>query len=243
MVDQSKSPLGMVEIKRRRGRIAGFGSAPVPTEVLWCGTNRPRRKHGQRRNGWSFPPAVRELLLQQTQGQTVLHLFGGLADFGIRMDLDPATKPHVVADAFLPPFPRDSFDVVIIDPPYATMRSQEKMALMWAAAWIARRSIYWFHTVWIATDRTMPLERAWLIRVGDQCAIRTLQQFGVREPKHTPLGPGQFKRGHALKYNRWARAGEPLPFSSSFTIGRELSEPMPPTGQAKTRVFMGDWNA
>lgn len=84
---------GMVEIHRRRGRIAGFAKPPCQVETLWCGTNRPRKKFGRRRNGWSFPPAVRELLLQQTKGSTVLHLFGGLADFGVRLDVDPETKP------------------------------------------------------------------------------------------------------------------------------------------------------
>jgi hypothetical protein len=71
---------GLVTIRRKKGRIAGFANAPCPVDVLWCGTNRPRKKYGERKNGWSFPPAVRELLLQETQGLTVLHLFGGQAD-------------------------------------------------------------------------------------------------------------------------------------------------------------------
>ena len=207
--------LARVKIVRKRGRIAGFaghGATACPVDVILCGTNRPRRKHGNRRNGWSFPPAVRELLLQETQGQTVVHLFGGQADFGIRMDIDPATRPHVVGDAFLPPFPRDFCDAAIIDPPYRQLKSQEKMALMWAAGWIARKYVYWFSTVWISTDRSLPLRHAWLIRVGDQCAIRCLQKFEVREPKRTPLQPGQFTRGPALFYNRWQLQHPPLPF-------------------------------
>jgi hypothetical protein len=202
-----------VKIVRKRGRIAGFAKARVPVDVLLCGTNRPRRKYGNRRNGWSFPPAVRELLLQETQGLTVAHLFGGNADFGLRMDIDPATKPHVVGDAFLPPFPRDFCDVVVLDPPYQQLKAQEKMALMWAAGWIARKHVYWFSTVWIATDRSLPLVHAWLIRVGDQCAVRCLQKFEVREPKRTPLKPGEFTRGPALFYNRWQLQHPLLPFS------------------------------
>lgn len=200
--------IGLVTIRRKRGRIAGFAAPRIPVEVLWCGTNRPRKKYGRRANGWSFPPAVRELLLQECKGRTVLHLFGGQADFGLRMDIDIATHPHVVADAYLPPFPRDCFDAVIIDPPYENVNQQEKMALLWAAAWISRQNVYWFHTNWVASDRCLPLVHAWLIRVGDQCAVRCLQKFEVREPKHRPLKPGEFTRGEPLKYNRW-QAWEP----------------------------------
>ncbi len=215
---------GLVTIRRKRGRIPGFGKPNVPVEVLWCGTNRPRRKHGHRSNGWSFPPRVRELLLQECEGLTVVHLFGGHADFGVRLDLDPATKPDYIGDAFLPPFERDSFDVVILDPPYYHMNRQEIIALMRASAWVARRNIFWLHTVWIATNRHLPLEHAWLIRVGDQCAIRTLQKFGVREPKLRPLQPGEFTRGAPLKYNRWLKAGEKLPFDGFIHVGDDARE-------------------
>ncbi len=211
-----------IEIKRNRGRIAGFGRPRVPCEVLWCGTNRPRKKFGRRQNGWSFPPAVRELLIQSVLGQTVLHLFGGRADFGVRLDIDPSTKPHVVGDAWLPPFARDSFDVVILDPPYVRIQQQEKIALLRAAAWIARRRVYWFHTIWIATDRSLPLLRSWLIRVGDQCAVRCLQEFGIREPKLPPLE--KFTRGPAIRYNRWFRDDQQLlPLAPAPQLLREAS--------------------
>lgn len=210
---------GLVTIRRKRGRIAGFGAPPVPCDLLWCGTNRPRRKYGHRRNGWSFPPAVRELLLQECQGLTVLQLFGGLADFGVRLDIDPLTKPDVIGDAYLPPFARDSFDVVIIDPPYTRINRQEVIALLRAAAWIARRHIYWFHVVYVATNKVMPIEKLWFVRVGDQCNVRVLQKIRVDEPKLRPLQPGEFTRGEPLKYNRWIVAGEKLPFSGSIQIG------------------------
>jgi hypothetical protein len=187
---------------------------------------------------------VRELLLQETQDRTVVHLFGGRADFGVRLDIDPSLNPDVLGDAFLPPFARDSFDVVVLDPPYRRMGQQEIIALMCAAAWIARKHVYWFSTVWIATNRRLPLEHAWLIRVGDQCAIRTLQRFGVREPKLEPLKPGEFTRGPALKYNRWLKAGEPLPFTDSTQIGPMRSAQIVRPGgpkQISEGVFLGDW--
>lgn len=240
---------GFVEISRKRGRIAGFGSPSVPLELLWCGTNRPRKKFGQRRNGWSFPPAVRELLLQECQGSTVVHFFGGAADFGIRLDADSATNPHVLGDAFLPPFARDSFDHVILDPPYYQMRQQEKAALLRSACWVARLYVWWFHTIWIAADQSLQLDRAWLIRVGDQCAIRTLQRFKVCEPKREPLQLGDFKRGHALKYNRWARVIAGLPFGAGtidLTAGKQIEQDLFKSssfvsGPKANQVFTGDW--
>lgn len=237
-----KKPLGLVEISRKRGRIAGFGMPKVPVQILWCGTNRPRKKYGERKNGWSFPPAVRELLLQELAGKTALHLFGGRADFGYRLDLDTATNPDIVGDAFLPPFERDSFDAVILDPPYYAMRQQEKIALIRAAAWIARERVYWFHTVWIATDRHTPLQRAWLIRVGDQCAVRVLQEFKSLATKLPPLQAHEFTRGHPLIYKRWAERearGVNLPFPD-LTAGKQIA-PAPKDAGGKSGVYTGDW--
>ena len=205
---------GLVTIRRKKGRIAGFAAPSCPVDILWCGTNRPRKKHGRRANGWSFPPAVRELLLQETQGKTVLHLFGGLADFGARLDMDPETKPDVLGDAFLAHklFPRNSFDDVVLDPPYSICRKDETRNLIETSAWIARRYVWWFHTVSIATHRVTPLDRMWLVFCGDQCSMRTLQRFKVLEPKRRPPQFGDFKRGPAVKYNRWARVAAGLPF-------------------------------
>lgn len=165
-------------------------------EVLWC--SNQRRRMG---NGWAFPPNVRKLLIEITAGQSVLHLFGGQATWGRRLDIDSSLKPDVIGDAWLPPFKRDSFDVVIIDPPYAGINQQMKMQLLIAAGWIARTSVIWFHTQWIAGNAGCSPGRAWLVRVGDSCAVRCIQEFrlgsGKREPR--PF----FTRGPAIKYNRW----------------------------------------
>ena len=58
--------------------------------------------------------------------------------FGVRLDVDPATNPDVIGDAWLPPFAKDSFDVVILDPPYVRFNAQVKCALFRAAGWVAR---------------------------------------------------------------------------------------------------------
>lgn len=68
-------------------------------------------------------------------------------------------------------------------------------------------------SVRLHTESVLPEVRGWLIHVGDQCAVLCLQKFQVREPKRTPLKPGQFTRGPALFYNRWQLQHPPLPFS------------------------------
>jgi len=176
-------------------------------EVIWCAN----RSTPNRRNGWSFPPAVRRQIEQDSEGLTVLHLFGGRATFGSRLDIDPTTRPDVVGDAWLPPFARDSFDVVILDPPYFRLNQQEKQALLAGAAWVARRRVVWFHTIWIASDTRLHAERAWLVRVGDTCYVRCLQYFQVSTERKRP--PKRFfDRGPAMKYNRWLNGEMQLPF-------------------------------
>src|SRR3990172_6542917 len=148
--------------------------SPLPTS-LWCSNQRVGRS-----NLWSFPPKVDGLLREVTAGASVLHLFGGLCGWGTRLDIDPSTRPDVLGDAWLPPFPRDSFDVVILDPPYHGINQQMKNALFRGAAFVARESVWWFHTMWIAGDIAVSPRRAWFVRIGDTCAVRCLQEFHVR---------------------------------------------------------------
>lgn len=172
------------------------------TEVLWCSNNRQGMS-----NGWSFPPAVRRRLLADTAGMSVLHLFGGRSSFGTRIDVDPIVRPDVIGDAWLPPFRKESFDVVILDPPYVTMNAQVKTALFRAAGYIARRRVVWFATQWQAASGGLRAERGWLVRVGDSCQVRCLQYFTIEERR----GPvTHFKRGPAMKYNRWLAGSMPL---------------------------------
>ncbi len=177
-------------------------------DVLWC--SNQRRRTG---NGWAFPPNVSKLLIEITAGQTVLHLFGGQSTFGTRLDIDSTLKPDVIGDAWLPPFKRDSFDVVILDPPYAGINQQMKMQLLMAAQWIARNSVIWFHTQWIAGNAGLTADRAWLVRVGDSCSVRCIQVFRSGSGKRLPAP--FFTRGPAIKYNRWLGGQAGLPFGGA----------------------------
>jgi hypothetical protein len=166
-------------------------------EVLWC--SNPR---GGTKLGWKFPSNVRRRILADTAGKSVLHLFGGQAGFGTRLDVDVSIGPDVVGDAWLPPFAFDSFDVVVLDPPYYQhANAYAKATLFRAAAWIARERVIWFSTLWASAAGGLANERAWLVRCGDNHLVRALQYFHVSRPKLKPVV--HFKRGPAMKYNRW----------------------------------------
>jgi len=175
-------------------------------EALWC----PNARQGAA-NRWSYPPTVEKLLRDITAGRTVLQLFGGLSRWGTKLDIDPTTTPHVRGDAWLPPFARDSFDVVILDPPYAGINQQMKQMLIRGAAFVAREHVIWFHTQWVAPDSGMRRERSWLVRVGDSCACRCLIEWRV-VAREKPIPVLNFTRGPALKYRRWLAGEVSLPF-------------------------------
>ncbi len=181
-----------------------------PVEVLWC----PNARKGNS-NLWSFPPAVNKFLQAECSDGTALQLFGGCAKWGTRLDIDKNTRPHVIGDAFLPPFGRDSFDYVIIDPPYTHINCTLKTWLLRGAAMVARKRVYWFHTLWISTHPMLKLERAYLIRVGDHCVVRCLQVYGVKSDKPSSWPAPHFRRGPAIKYNRWIVQPESLPFGKA----------------------------
>jgi hypothetical protein len=184
-------------------------------ELLWC-TRSPVIRNGQ---GWTFPKTVRDLIVTENKGLSILHMFGGRADFGTRMDIDPFTRPDVVADAWMPPFRKGSFDVVILDPPYVgdfrNLNSQKLICLFLAAAWIARRRVIWFHPNWIDTKARVRFEKGWVVRVGRGCACRALQFFRVPAPSKKLKPPTHFQRGSAIRYNRWLAQPQGLPFGAS----------------------------
>jgi len=57
--------------------------------------------------------------------ERILHPFGGMAEFGMRVDLNPTVEPNFVADAHELPFEDEAFDLVILDPPYSDEEARE----------------------------------------------------------------------------------------------------------------------
>ncbi len=202
-------------------------SKKFPIEVLWC-----TRRRTSRHDGWAFPPQVESLLLEITKGKSVLQMFGGHARFGLRLDIDPQTRPDVLADAWLPPFGCDSFDFVILDPPYISLNQQQKLQLLMTAAWIAREAVVWFHTMWLDNEGPfMRLERAWLVRVGRNCRVRCIEIFRTSRSKQE--SSRWFRRGPQLRYNRWLQQPQGLAFGAGETPGEPRRAPDLPTADCR----------
>jgi hypothetical protein len=153
-------------------------------------------------DGWRFPAQVRTLL-ENRYGGDCIHLFGGKASFGIRLDIDPLVEPDVLGDAWQAPFRRDSARAVILDPPYAYVNSQMTSALMARAAWIAREEVAWFHNLWIESKiAELKLAQAWavVLRRGSS-VVRCLEIFTVAKDKRVPRD--YIERGPGVRFNRW----------------------------------------
>jgi|SRR5579864_9167313 len=183
-----------------------------PIEIFWCGNLNQKR--GEK---WSFPPQVERYLRQWCEGKSTLHLFGGRAKFGTRIDMDPHTQPDIIADAFLPPFARRSFDVVILDPPYRPymdLGPDTVRPLLMNASWIARSTVIWFAPVWIDGYTWLRLERSYFVRVAAYAEPRMLQFLRPTPPKDWKRVE-RFTRGPAIRYNKWLAQPQQLPFGSA----------------------------
>jgi hypothetical protein len=183
-----------------------------PIGIFWCGNLSFKR--GEK---WAFPHQVERFLREHCEGRSTLHLFGGRARFSTRLDVDPATRPHIVGDAFLPPFRESSFEIVIVDPPYPPylhLSPSTVRPLLMQAAYIAKRQVIWFAPLWISGYCFLRLERSWMVRVGDYCEIRVLQFLRPTLPKWPPVK--KFTHGPAVKYNRWLIQPEALPFGGGI---------------------------
>lgn len=88
----------------------------IPT-LVWT-LPRPSRS----RYPGSFPLYFEENLIRllgSPAPHEVLHPFGGRAEYGIRVDLQAELEPDVVADAHRLPLDDETFQVVVLDPPYS----------------------------------------------------------------------------------------------------------------------------
>lgn len=68
-------------------------------------------------------------LLRLPKGAEILHPFGGKAQYGTRVDVNPETEPDYIGDAHkLDMFGDNSFDLVLLDPPYSDEYSERLYA-------------------------------------------------------------------------------------------------------------------
>lgn len=84
----------------------------------------PRPRRDKFRGG--FPLHFEKKLLRlYGSPKIVLHPFGGKAEYGWRIDVNPDVEPDIVADAHQLPIRDNSIDMIILDPPYSEEYSKE----------------------------------------------------------------------------------------------------------------------
>lgn len=95
----------------------------IPT-LAWTLPRPPKSKY---RGG--FPLFFEENLVKLLgYPDEILHPFGGRAEIGVRCDLDPTVEPDHIADAHQLPFADETFDLVILDPPYSDQEALDLYA-------------------------------------------------------------------------------------------------------------------
>jgi hypothetical protein len=102
-----------IRIGRKKRRMA------IPNYV-WV-LPRPRRDHYKGSWPLHFEIKLLRLLGMVPEVHSILHPFGGKAEYGIRLDINPEVEPDIVGDAHnMDMFQDNTFDLVICDPPYNT---------------------------------------------------------------------------------------------------------------------------
>ncbi len=81
----------------------------------------PRPRQSKYKGGFPlhFEKKLYELLGIEATKETVLHPFGGHAEYGFRLDINPETNPDYIGDAHdMDIFSDSCWDCVVCDPPY-----------------------------------------------------------------------------------------------------------------------------
>jgi hypothetical protein len=159
---------------------------------------------------WSFPKEIERIVMDETSDGSVLHFYGGNAQFGTRLDMDPKSYPHVIGNALYPPFKCKSFDYVVMDPPYTDLKAGISMSIMAPAACIARRKVFWLHTHWpLRNGLGLRLNRWW---VASGCSMgapmRILVEYNVVKHPNTCVGwprRGRKRLNGSLGIYDWTR--------------------------------------
>lgn len=96
----------------------------MPIEnLVWC-LPRPRRKD---KYPGGFPLHFEKKFLElYNWPKKILHPFGGMAEYGDRIDINPEINPTWVGDAHNMNWISDNtYDIVILDPPYDNIQSKK----------------------------------------------------------------------------------------------------------------------
>lgn len=138
----------------------------------------------------AFPLYFEQNLIQLLgYPERILHPFGGMAETGIRVDLNESLEPDIVADAHDLPFDDETFDLVVLDPPY----SDEEAAELYQTPPL-RPAVYTREAVRVLR------EGGWLVIYGDREPRRpprcnhTVRIVVVLRPGHRPRIAGVFQK-------------------------------------------------
>lgn len=88
----------------------------------------PRPRKNKYRGGFPLhfeKKLIRNLGMNEKEKDKILHPFGGASEFGIRCDLNANTNPDYVCDAHELPLESNSYELVILDPPYNDEESKK----------------------------------------------------------------------------------------------------------------------
>lgn len=163
----------------------------IPT-ITWVLPRPPKSRH---KGG--FPQYFEENLVKLLgYPDRILHPFGGRAEIGTRVDINPEYEPDVVADAHDLPFDDESFDLVVLDPPY----SDEEAAELYGTPRL-RPGQYTAEAVRVLR------QGGWLVVYTDREPRRpprcnhTMRIVVVLRPSHRPRVAGVFqKRKHGMPF-------------------------------------------
>lgn len=88
----------------------------IPRELWYL----PRPRRANKYKG-GFPAHFEKKLFELYPSEKILQPFGGMAEYGVRVDIKPEVEPDYVGDAHnLEMFEDNTFDFVLCDPPYST---------------------------------------------------------------------------------------------------------------------------
>jgi len=117
---------------------------------------------------WAFPEHVKKWLDKEVEGYS-LHVCCGSSDIGdIKLDLMPQNKNVTQADMFNLPFPDNTFDTIICDPPWAIGIDKR-----WGITYQLRDALKWggkllFNGLWIPRIKGLEIKDVF-ISCGNDC--------------------------------------------------------------------------
>jgi hypothetical protein len=167
-------------VRTDAGSCDGRSSVAVPLETWWL----PRPPRSRYPGGF---PLHFEQRIYETLGRprTLLQPFGGRAELGFRCDLNADLSPDQICDAHELPFGDDTFEAVLLDPPYSDDESRDlygtpklrRSVYTREAVRVARRHVVTYHVRLQPRPRGTYLERVIVVLLRSGHTARIVQIY------------------------------------------------------------------